>query len=115
MPAMDVELLLVPECPHQAAAEVLLQSALRDVGLTQVSITTTVISAEDEAERRGFTGSPTVLIDGADPFAQAEQPASIACRIYQSPGGPSGIPDLRLLRQALKRAAHANLLATVSL
>ena len=61
-----------------------------------------------------FIGSPTVLIDGQDPFASPGQWPSLACRIYQNPNGPSGIPDLRQLRQALKQAAHRNLLATGS-
>ena len=111
---MYAELLVVPDCPHQQAAEALVYTALADVGLSQVAIATSVISTEVEASRRGFIGSPTVLIDGNGPFAHAGQPASVACRIYQNYNGPSGILDLRQLRQALKRAAHRNLLATGS-
>lgn len=111
---MNVELLVVPDCPHQVATEAVLYTALEDVGLHQVAITTTVINTNVEANRRGFTGSPTVLIDGTDPFAHVEQPTSLSCRIFQNPDGPSGIPDLRQLRQALKQAAHRNLMATSS-
>ena len=105
---MDVELLVVPDCPNEAPAEALLRTALDDVGLVRVPITTTVIDSASEAERRGFVGSPTILIDGDDPFAEPGHPAAIACRIYRNTSGPAGIPDLRQLRQALKRAAAAN-------
>ena len=29
-----------------------------------------------------MTGSPTLLVDGADPFARPGQPPSISCRLY---------------------------------
>ena len=99
---MDVELLVVADCPHEQPAACLLRSALDDVGLTAMEFEVTVIATHEEAERRGFGGSPTILLNGDDPFRRPGQPASVACRIY--PGG-GGLPDLRALRQALKRAA----------
>jgi hypothetical protein len=107
---MDVELLAVPDCPNEAPAAALLRTALSDVGLARIPITTTVIDTVSQAERRGFIGSPTILIDGDDPFAEPGQPAALACRIYRNTTGPAGIPDLRQLRQTLKRAAAAAIL-----
>jgi hypothetical protein len=78
----------------------LLRSALDDVGLTAVDFEVTVIATQDDAERRGFVGSPAILLNGTDPFETPGQPASIACRLYPGPA----LPDLRDLRQALKRA-----------
>lgn len=105
---MDVELLVVADCPNGTGAAALLCTALRDVGLGRVEITTTVITSPEHAGRRGFTGSPTILIDGNDPFPEPDQPSALACRVYPTPSGPRGIPDLRMLRQALKRAAEPN-------
>jgi hypothetical protein len=102
---MDVELLVVPDCPNESAAEALLRAALHDLGLTGVEVRTTVIRTQDDAEMRGFVGSPTILVDGADPFAQSSRPPALACRVYFTPSGPSGIPDLNSLRHALNRAA----------
>ena len=102
MRSMDVELLLVADCPHEQPAASLLRAALDDVGLTTVQFEVTVIATHEEAERRAFGGSPTILLNGDDPFQVPGQPASVACRIY--PGG-GGLPDPRALRQALKRAA----------
>lgn len=105
---MDVELLVVPDCPNEAPAAALLRTALDDVGLARVPVTTTVIDTPEQAERRGFIGSPTFLIDGDDPFAEPGQPAAVACRIYRNTTVAAGIPELRQLRQALKRAAATN-------
>jgi hypothetical protein len=99
---MDVELLVVPDCPHEKPAAQLLRSALDDIGLTGLDFQRTVIDTQEAAERRGFVGSPTILLDGVDPFEASGQPASIACRLYP---GQDGLPDLRALRRALKRAA----------
>jgi hypothetical protein len=40
---MDVELLVVPDCPHEKPAAMLLRSALDDIGLRTVEFQLTVI------------------------------------------------------------------------
>lgn len=102
---MLVELLVVPGCPHEVAAGTVLATALVDVGLASVGYTVTVIESQGDADRRAFIGSPTVCVDGEDVFPEPERPASVACRLY--PGG-GGVPELRELRQALKRAAASS-------
>ena len=102
MGSMDVELLVVPDCPREKPATVLLRSALDDIGLTAVDFRLTVIDTPEGAERRRFVGSPTILLNGIDPFEKPGQQASLACRPYP---GSGSLPDLRALRQALKRAA----------
>ena len=50
-------------------------------------------------------GSPTLLIDGVDPFAVPGQPPSMSCRLYRDDDGQaSGAPSAGQLRQALERA-----------
>jgi hypothetical protein len=102
MGTMDVELLVVPDCPNEVQAAAILRSALDDVGLKSVGFTVTVIDAQDAAERRHFVGSPTITVNGRDLFDEPGRPSSVACRIYP---GAGGVPPLRELRQALKRAA----------
>lgn len=99
---MNVELLVAPDCPQEEPAAALLRSALDDIGLHSVRFEVTVIDSLESAQRRGFVGSPTILLDGVDPFATPGQPASVSCRLY---AGPDGLPEIRDLRQALKRAA----------
>lgn len=99
---MDVELLFVPDCPHAKPAAALLRSALDDIGLSAMDFQLTVIDTPEAAERRGFVGSPTILVDGIDPFQTPGQPASLACRLCR---GLGRLPDLRELRKVLKRSA----------
>ncbi|MER5536730.1 alkylmercury lyase family protein [Streptomyces mirabilis] len=58
-----------------------------------------------EAAQWGMTGSPTVLIDGTDPFAQAGTGPSMSCRIYRHADGTvDEAPRVDELRQALGAA-----------
>lgn len=102
---MDVELLVVPDCPNETAAAALLRTALDDIGLPGLMFRTTVIATQDSAAQRAFTGSPTFLIDGTDPFAVTSCEPAVACRVYSGPDGLTGVPELPALRRALKRHA----------
>ncbi|WP_431884114.1 hypothetical protein [Micromonospora gifhornensis] len=102
---MDVQLLVVADCPNEGAAAVLLRRALDDVGLSTVRFTTRIVTDQAEADQLGFTGSPSVFIDGRDPFAQPGQRPALACRLYRDAAATSGVPPLAGLRQALKQAA----------
>ncbi len=98
---MEIEILVVPDCPHSEPAVDLLKQALHAAGLHGATVSTRVVTDRSEAERRGFTGSPTFLVDGRDPFAEAGRPAGLACRMYRTPRGLTGPPSLDQLRRAL--------------
>lgn len=66
---MIVELLVVPDCPHEQRARRAVAEAAARAGIHDYVVTLTVVDSEEDAERRRFAGSPTVLIDGVDPFA----------------------------------------------
>ncbi|MEV0781833.1 hypothetical protein AB0I52_02345 [Streptomyces sp. NPDC050423] len=102
---MEIEILVVPDCPHQRLAEERLRQALDAAGLAGTGFTTRVVGDQAEAERSGFTGSPTMLIDGRDPFAEPGALPSLACRMYRTPSGLSGVPEVGQLRKALRAAA----------
>jgi hypothetical protein len=103
---MDIELLVVSDCPHTAPARDLLRQALADVGLPHQGFTTREVSTPGQAAELGFTGSPTILIDGRDPFAEAGRKTGLACRVYRgSDGALAGVPGLVDLRRALKQVA----------
>ena len=59
------------------------------------------VESHEEAVRLGFRGSPTVLLDGVDPFAEPEAPVGLACRIYRTESGPEDAPSIEQLRTAL--------------
>jgi hypothetical protein len=102
---VDVELLLIPECPGSQEASHLLRTALDDIGLGETPFRVAVIDTDDAAKARRFTGSPAFLVNGVDLFASEEPRGSMACRVYPTLDGPRNLPALRDLRKALKEQA----------
>ena len=94
--------LAVPHCPNAPVLDDRLAAVLD--GRAGVSVSHEVITDESEAARWGMHGSPTLLIDGVDPFAVSGQP-SMSCRLYRGDNGQvTGAPSAGQLRQALERA-----------
>ncbi len=60
-----------------------------------------LVDTAEEAEKARFRGSPSVLLDGVDPFADADAPVGLSCRVYDTPEGPAGSPTIEQLRAAL--------------
>src|SRR5262249_10782712 len=64
------------------------------------------VSDEAQAARWGMRGSPTVLVDGIDPFAVAEAAPSVSCRLYRgADGSVDGAPSVTDLHRALDAVA----------
>ena len=63
----------------------------------------TWFSTNEEADRIGFRGSPTILVYGVDPFATGDEIIGFACRIYTTPAGPAGFPTDAQLRRAVSQ------------
>lgn len=95
---MKVELLYFDDCPNwKVAAE-----RLDDVaGGRGVTVERRQVTTPEEAEAARFRGSPTILIDGEDPFSSGDEPFGLACRMYQTPDGPAGSPTTGQLEAAL--------------
>lgn len=102
---MQVELLVVPDCPNEAATAELVRGVLDELGRTDTPVTVHVIGSQDDAARQGFTGSPTLRINGCDPFAEPGRAPALACRVYSTAAGLRGLPDAAAVRAALC-AAH---------
>ena len=102
---MDVQLLVVNDCPNERPAATLLRRVLDEISLSQVQVITRVVHDEQEAARLRFLGSPTVLINGRDPFVEPGQAPGLTCRLYRDASGVSGVPPVEPLRQALEQAA----------
>ncbi len=93
-----VRLLHVPGCP---GAELLLRR-LAEPGFGEVQVDRAVVADETEAVAAGMTGSPTLLIDGMDPFAVPAAVPSLSCRLYRDEHDRLGnAPSAAQLRQAL--------------
>ena len=104
---MDVTVLAVAGCPHAALLEERLAAAL--AGGPPPVIIRRVITDPAEAAPAGLHGSPTVLLDGWDPFAAPGQVASMSCRLYDNGAGQlEGAPSVGRLRQAIRHARLAD-------
>ena len=103
---MQLTVLAVPGCPNAPVLGDRLAAVLD--GRAGVSVSHRVISDEGEAARWGMHGSPTLLIDGVDQFAEPGQPPSLSCRLYRDENGQlSGTPSVSQLRQAIQQAPAA--------
>ena len=100
---MDVKILHVADCPNVELARQRLQQAAEAAGV-DVSITTVLLETDEDAARYPFHGSPTLVIDGRDPFAAGGVSGGLACRVYRSASGVEGAPSLARIIEALEEA-----------
>jgi hypothetical protein len=104
---LSVELLWWEGCPSTDRALSELRAALAEVGLPE-DVQMREIRSDEEAEAAAFTGSPTILIDGAELMAvlgrgAGDEPAGLNCRVYvRRDGRVSPTPDPQDLRDALR-------------
>ncbi|HYB88731.1 MAG TPA: thioredoxin family protein [Streptosporangiaceae bacterium] len=103
---MQLTVLAVPGCPNARLLEQRLAEAL--AGRPAVTVERRAIASADEAARWGMRGSPTLLVDGRDPFAVPGAGPAVACRLYEDEDGRlAGAPTVAALRRALEQAgAH---------
>jgi hypothetical protein len=90
-------------CPNWRLAEARLRRTLAAIGAPAAEVALERVETHEEAERLGFRGSPTVLVDGDDPFVEEGSPVGLACRVYRTERGPEGAPSEARLRAALVR------------
>ncbi len=90
---MDVALLYFDGCPNWTVAADRLRSALRAVGADD-GVRLQRVTTPEEAERLAFRGSPTVLVDGEDPFADPAAPVGLSCRVFRTPAGLARAPTV---------------------
>jgi hypothetical protein len=99
---MKLEVLHVPDCPNLPP----LLERLAEV--TDLPVTTRVIDSDADAAMFGMAGSPTLLIDGVDPFAvTGECDCGVSCRLYRDQDGRIvAAPSVEQLRDAITAAGQ---------
>ncbi|WP_330334426.1 hypothetical protein OHS33_34865 [Streptomyces sp. NBC_00536] len=96
---MKITVLTVADCPNAQPA---LERITTVLDGREAQVVLVEVADEAEAARLGMCGSPTILIDGTDPFAPPGATPSLSCRLYRGADGTvSGVPDEAALRQAL--------------
>jgi hypothetical protein len=91
---VDVELLTVPDCPSRVLTRQRIVDAFAAAGLAEPSVVERVIDSPQAAVAAGMHGSPTILIDGTDPFAAADDEPTLSCRLYATGEGLVGAPSV---------------------
>ena len=105
---MEIEVLYIDDCPNWQAAGDRVRRALDSIGLDDVPVVFVLLRTTDEAARRAFAGSPTILVDGEDVFPSEGRTADLACRVYPTESGFAGAPSVAQLERALgKRATRS--------
>ncbi|MGB6456845.1 MAG: thioredoxin family protein [Streptosporangiaceae bacterium] len=97
---MELTVLAISGCPNAPVLEQRLAGLV--AGRPGVHISRHVVGSGEDAARLGMHGSPTLLIDGIDPFPAPAAGPALACRLYPSDEGRlEGAPAVSALRQAL--------------
>jgi hypothetical protein len=99
---MDVALLYFDGCPNWKTTESLLVDVMGELGVASDRLVLQRVETPEEAAALSFHGSPTVLVDGVDPFADPNAAVGLACRLYSTERGLAGSPTRQQLTQVLR-------------
>ncbi|MFF3786844.1 organomercurial lyase [Streptomyces sp. NPDC001933] len=101
---MRITVLTVPQCPNAPLAVERVTAALAG---RAAEVELVEVQDQGEAVTRGMNGSPTILLDGVDPFAPAGAVPSMSCRLYRDADGTvAGAPGVTALREAFTGAGQ---------
>lgn len=100
--AVQIDVLHVADCPNVAITRDRLEAVLARAAVT-ASVRYVQVDTEDDAATTGMRGSPTILINGADPFADGDGAPSLSCRLFRNGNGLEGAPSVDALIEALTR------------
>ena len=96
---MNVTLLHFDESPNWLEADQHLRVLAAEH--PDMTIERRLVETVADAETTRFLGSPSIVVDGVDPFADADTPVGLSCRMYRTPDGLAGSPTLDQLRRAI--------------
>ena len=100
---MRVQVLYQPDCPHVDLMGQRVKEAIRsrpDILIEFTERPFDVLAV--------LGGSPTMLIDGLDPFDNGERSPEPRCRLYLTEAGLEGSPSIEQLRSAFAQTAPAD-------
>ena len=88
-------------CPHWKLADQRVRRVLEGMSADDVTLDYELIDSPETAERVGFHGSPTILVDGRDPFVTGIEQVGMSCRVFRTDEGIQGAPTKAELRKLL--------------
>ncbi|WP_454229567.1 thioredoxin family protein [Propioniciclava flava] len=96
---MEIILQYFNGCPNWEVLDQRLAEVVND--RSDVRVIRQLVETPEDAVRLGFHGSPTVLVNGIDPFADERTHVGLACRMFRTPAGIAGSPTVEQLREAI--------------
>ncbi len=102
---MTIEILYHEACTHHPRTIRDVRHVLAEEGV-EADVRLINITSVEEAQRRGFVGSPTIIINGEDiePAPQRELGHTRgSCRVYHHEGKLLVTPHKELIRQAIRK------------
>ena len=84
-------------CPHWTVARQRVDEAIRVSGRSDVLVQLEMVDTPEAAEQLHFIGSPTVLVDGRDPFDPGGSAYGMSCRRFSTEAGMEGAPSVAQL------------------
>jgi hypothetical protein len=91
--------------PNWSTARDRVRDVLDADGQGSVEVELQRIATSAEAHEFRFRGSPTILVDGVDPFSSEESGYGLMSRIYRTEAGTDVAPSELQLRDALRPPA----------
>jgi hypothetical protein len=88
-----VELLWFAGCPNWQETDGRLRQALA-LACVDADGSLVEVGTPEDAERLRLRGSPKVLVDGRDFFADKTDPVGLSCRVLRTPDGLRGAPTV---------------------
>lgn len=105
---MKIQFLFWEDCPSHPDAWDRLHDVLRALRI-ETEVERIEVTTEAEAQRWGFAGSPTILVNGQDIDPQPDRPARLTCRLYfHEDGRPSPLPSRAMIARAIEAARAAD-------
>jgi hypothetical protein len=91
--SVDVRVLYFDGCPNWQIMQERVHEAMREVGL-DAPVALVSVDTVEQAECWQFRGSPSLLLNGNDPFADRSGPVGLSYRIFHTQR-PSGSTNRR--------------------
>src|SRR5260370_34996881 len=98
---MKITIQYFDECPHWKLADERVRHVLGDFSSDDVMLEYQFIDSPETADQLGFHGSPTILIDGLDPFLTGAEQWGMSCPLCETEDGIQGAPTEGELRNLL--------------
>jgi hypothetical protein len=97
---MQIDLLYFDGCPSWQNGLENLKAALSAEGI-DAEIRLVQVEGNAEAARLRFLGSPSFHVNGTDLWPEERATYALSCRVYSTPQGMQGTPNVEMLRQKL--------------